>query len=119
MIKLAEEQIAEIAHEANRTFRRMIGEEPGPSWEDTPNHLRESTIAGVRTVEDDPYRTARQMHASWMQYKLNAGWKWGEVKDDVALTHPNICLYDQLPEEQRRKDLLFLGIVQAFVLTDV
>jgi hypothetical protein len=45
------------------------------------------------------------------------GWTPGP-KDPVAKTHPNLRDYNELSQEQRDKDRLFLAIVTTLTLTD-
>jgi hypothetical protein len=48
-----------------------------------------------------------------MKAKLSQGWRYGEVKDAVAKTHPCMVPFEQLPVEQQAKDRLLLAIVKA------
>jgi hypothetical protein len=41
------------------------------------------------------------------------GWRYGEAKDEGAKTHPCPVPFAELPEDQQRKDALFVAIVQA------
>ena len=43
------------------------------------------------------------------------GWQYGEVKDPDNLRHPCMLDYDELPEDQRIKDELFLSICKALI----
>lgn len=68
---------------------------------------------------------AEQEHERWMRLKLEAGWRYGPVRDDAAKRHPSLLLWtklsagegterygafaeaigaDELPEEEREKD---------------
>ena len=49
-----------------------------------------------------------------MQQKLKDGWQYGETKDDKAKLHPCLVEYEDLPVQQKVKDSLFAGIVNAF-----
>lgn len=108
------EVIARICHEANRAYALATGEDPAkvhPSWDDAPPEIRESAIVGVQYALDGA--GPEELHQSWMQGKLNAGWRFGEVRDNDRKIHPCIVPYDKLPQEQRRKDALFGNIVDA------
>lgn len=105
--------IARIAHEANRAYRSVIGEEPGPTWEDSPQVIRDSVVSGVVMLLEKPETTPRQSHEAWAAYKVAEGWIYGPEKDVERRTHPQLVAYDDLPAAQRVKDELFRAIVLA------
>lgn len=107
------EEIARICHEANRAYCRALGDYSQESWNLAPIWQRESAIEGVRAALADRARTPEASHRGWMDHKLAEGWRYGPIKDAQAKTHPCLISYDALPEEQRRKDELFLAIVRA------
>jgi len=113
--------VAEICHEANRVYCRLIGDNSQVPWDEAPDWQRESAIEGVEHALESGNRLklgdpARDQHDNWMESKLRAGWKYGEIKDADAKTHPCLLPYNALPEEQKRKDVLFGRIVQAFIV---
>lgn len=118
MATFTTEQIARIAHEANRTFCATIGDTSQPAWEDAPDWQRESVVNGVKFHLDAHAKgitpPASASHDAWLEEKRAAGWKYGPVKDADAKTHPCFVSYDELPVEQRMKDYLFASIVAAF-----
>lgn len=111
------DRIAELCHEANRAYCKMIGDNSQPSWADAPEWQQKSAIEGVlahwRELTDGRCMPASASHDSWMAHKLAEGWKWGPVKDPALKTHPSLVDYDDLPESERIKDYLFGGIVEA------
>jgi hypothetical protein len=106
------EDIAKVAHEANRAYCETIGDFTQLPWDDAPQWQRESARMGVdlHLSGDFPPEAS---HVSWMQNKLDEGWKHGPVKDPEKKEHPCIVPFDQLPREQQAKDYLFQGIVHA------
>ncbi|HEX5566096.1 MAG TPA: RyR domain-containing protein [Streptomyces sp.] len=108
------EDIARVAHEANRALQQ-IQNAPGipvaAEWDDFPEDEREGVIDGVRHALNGA--SPEQLHQAWCDMKTADGWTHGPVKDPDAKTHPCLVPYDQLPEEQRRKDALFHAIVHA------
>lgn len=106
------ELCARAAHEANRAYCLALGDTSQLAWDDAPDWQRLSAYQGVRRVvlED---ATPEQLHESWTALKLAAGWKHGPVKDSEKLEHPCMVPYSELPEQQRRKDALFGGVVRA------
>jgi hypothetical protein len=110
--------IAKVCHEANRAYCETIGDRSQPNWENAPNWQRESAVKGVEfhlnNLRAGTTPSPSASHESWMEEKRAEGWKFGEVKDPVAKTHPCFLPYEELPIAQRMKDYIFGGIVQAF-----
>ena len=110
---LTVEQIAQIAHETNRAYCLMIGDTSQREWSAAEQWQRDSAIKGVAYALTNPDAPASAQHDAWLKDKESAGWTFGPIKDPVAKTHPCIVPYDRLPIEQRLKDYLFKGIVNA------
>lgn len=106
------ESCARAAHEANRTYCLTLGDRSQPHWETAPEWQRTSAINGVMGIIRDG-NTPAQSHASWLDEKRRTGWKYGPVKDAEKREHPCFMPYDELPPEQRKKDLLFHDTVHA------
>lgn len=106
------EACAHVAHEANRAYCRTLGDQSQPPWDEAPVWQRNSALEGVRGVillQNGP----RESHEGWTRLKLAEGWRLGPEKDPVKKTHPCLVPYDELPEEQRKKDRIFIDVVQA------
>jgi len=103
--------IARICHAANAEYCRTIGDESHVPWENLSREMREGVINGVVIAAQGT--TLRVQHETWLQEKVANGWKYGPTKDVSKKLHPNIKPFDQLPIEERRKDALFVSIVQA------
>lgn len=108
-------QIAIIVHEANRAYCSVLGDDSQPSWQNAPEWQKASAILGVGMHVDNPNASAEDSHKSWLKQKEQEGWTYGPIKDSVKKEHPCFCPYSELPEEQKRKDYLFKGIVHALV----
>lgn len=107
------ERIAQVCHEANRAYCATLEDNSQPSWADAPDWQRNSAINGVRLHIANPDMPDSASHDAWMREKVDTGWVYGETKDAKAKTHPCIVPYEELPEEQKRKDRLFSAIVKA------
>lgn len=107
------EDIAQVAHETNRVYCRILGDNSQPPWGEAPDWQKESAISGVEAYVNDPGITPEKSHENWMRLKQETGWKYGELKDPDKKEHPCMLPYTELPPEQRIKDALFLGIVKA------
>lgn len=116
---LSVEHIAKICHQANKAYCESIGDMSQKSWEEAEQWQRDSAVAGVQYRMDNPGATPEGQHESWKKAKEDAGWAWGEVKNAELKTHPQMVPYDQLPEEQKKKDALFQAVVDALTRTSV
>lgn len=104
---LSFEGIARISHEANRIYCESIGDTSQVKWKDAPEWQKQSAIQGVVAFSENPDMTPKQGHDSWMKVKSKDGWVYGKVKDPEKKTHPCMVEYDDLPEEQKVKDIIF------------
>ncbi|MCP3997512.1 MAG: hypothetical protein GY722_20995 [bacterium] len=109
------EKIACVAHEANRGYCMSIGDDPQPFWADAPAWQRESAVAGVQNLIDNPDAPPSRSHECWLEHKRRDGWVYGPVKDPATKQHPCMVEYDELPEAQRLKDSLFVAVVKALL----
>jgi len=98
---------AELCHEANRGYCESLGDTSQAPWAETPDWQKNSAIAGVQAIWDNPDITPEESHMGWLAQKTAEGWQHGEVKDAGAKTHPCIMPYMELPEDQRAKDTIF------------
>jgi RyR domain-containing protein len=110
------EFVAGLAHAVNRAYCEVHGDFSNPTWEDTDEGVRASTISGVRAMLANPDLTPRGLHALWMKHKLENGWRFGVVKDVHNKTHPCIVPYAELPRIQQGKDALFHAVVTHALL---
>lgn len=111
------EQIAQLAHETNRAYCAILGDDSQVPWSDAPEWQRDSAMNGVRLHLENPNAGPDDSHKSWYAEKEAAGWVFGPVKDATLKTHPCMVPYEQLPVEQQVKDYLFRGIVHACART--
>jgi hypothetical protein len=108
------EAVARLCHEANRQWCLACGDTSQKTWEEAEQWQRDSAIKGVEfRLQGSPTEDPAFQHVAWMSDKIARGWTHGPVKDATAKTHPCLVAYDDLPEEQRVKDALFVGIVEV------
>lgn len=112
-MRLSDEQIAIVCHEANRAYCAGIGDDPQKPWAEAPEWQRESAVQGVRFHRENPEAGPSASHDAWLEEKRLAGWTYGPVKDEAKKEHPCFVPYEELPPEQRAKDYLFGGVVVA------
>ena len=115
----AVERIAEHAHEANRCYCITVGDFSQAAWQDTPENIKASARAGVLAVVAEPGLTPADLHQKWFDFKVADGWVYGDIKDLEAKTHPCMVSYDELPEFQRSKDLIFSNLVKSAIAIEV
>lgn len=106
--------IAMVCHEANRAWCIANGDLSQKLWHEAEPWQRDSALNGVAFALANPNAPDSAQHEAWMADKIRDGWKYGDVKDADAKTHPCIVPFDQLPEFQQKKDVLFRAIVNAF-----
>lgn len=107
------EEIAKVCHDANKSYCEAIGDLSQKSWDEAEDWQRESAIKGVEFKLDNPEAGNSAQHEAWLKDKDAEGWVYGPVKDPVKKEHPCMVPYDELPEEQKKKDALFSSIVNA------
>lgn len=107
------EKIAKVAHEVNRAYCLSIGDKSQPEWGSAPKWQKESAVNGVKFHIMNPEATPANSHENWLTEKVAAGWKYGPDKDPLKKEHPCMKPYDDLPQEQRTKDYLFIAVVHA------
>ncbi len=105
--------VARIAHELNRVYCEEMGDSSQLPWEDAPGWQRDSALKGVEFHVENPGSDGSASHESWLREKEAAGWVYGPVKDEGKKEHPCMVGYLELPLEQRVKDHLFSGVVDA------
>lgn len=106
-------QTAIVCHEANRAWCMINGDNSQVSWVESPEWQKDSALSGVEFALANPTAADSAMHDNWCEDKFAAGWRYGEVKDASAKTHPCLVAFEDLPAHQQAKDRLFRSIVRA------
>jgi len=106
-------KIARLCHQVNKAYCEGIGDQSQKDWEDAEQWQRDSAVKGVEYALANPEATPESQHDAWKKDKLAGGWVYGEAKDAEKKTHHCIVPYDQLPQAQRVKDLLFQAVVRS------
>lgn len=107
------EHIAKVCHEANKAYCESIGDNTQLHWDAAPEWQRQSAIKGVEFKIKNPNTTPEDQHTAWCNDKIKDGWTYGPVKDAAKREHPCLVPYEELPEIQKAKDALFVGVVDA------
>lgn len=106
------EKIAKVCHEVNRAYCDSLGDNSQPRWEDAPEWMRQSAIAGVKHHVANPETTPQGSHEVWLEHKRADGWKFGPVKDAEKKEHPCFLPYSELKESDKAKDYIFRAVVK-------
>ena len=107
--------IATMAHEVNRIYCTLLGDDSQVEWKDAPEWQKQSAINGVAFHREHPDATAESSHENWWADKREEGWVYGPVKDPIKKEHPCCVPYTELPLEQQVKDTLFKAIVTGLL----
>lgn len=107
------EAIARTVHAALGEWAAAHGQADIPAWNMAPDWMRASTRESVQYVLTHPASDGRAQHDQWVRQKQAEGWQHGSVKDSAARTHPMMVPYDDLPDWERRKDLIINALVRA------
>ena len=92
----------------------MVGDLTVPPWRDVSTEMQTIVISGVSATLTDPDPAAS--HARWLARMREEGWTYGTEKNEETKTHPCVVSYADLPEWQRRKNDLFVSMVQELGL---
>ena len=60
-------------------------------------------------------RLAKREHERWLQAKSKAGWRFSERRNDEQRVHPCMCAWEELPEDEKRKDRLLVVEIPEIV----
>lgn len=113
MEKLTVNAVAAICHEANRQYCIQAGLDAGSPWTDLSADEQKPTLMSVEHLIKNPDVTPKLAHDTWVKDRLDAGWTFGETRDDDNKVHNLLVDYDQLAEGDRVKDELILGVVNS------
>ena len=108
---LTPEQMASVVHEMNRQFRLVLGQAPGPHWNEADDQLKAVSVNGVKQALAGV--TSEQLHQTWVDFKRSQGWIWGPHKDVPNRRHPCMVPYEHLPEHEKVKDHMFNAVVEV------
>ena len=115
MSLLSDEQIAQVAHETNRAYCSVLGDDSQLPWSKAPEWQKTSAISGVVFHRETPDAQPNHSHDEWLREKEQDGWTYGPVKDPEKKEHPCMVPFNDLPVEQKAKDYIFRGVVRALL----
>ena len=107
------EKLAEYIYEATRVEAEWSKRPIVPElWENRDDKFRKQFVDIIaKYMSMDKLPTPAEAHESWNQSYYKMGWKYGEVRDVEAKTHPDLLPFDELSQPERDKDAIFLAFV--------
>ena len=103
------EWIYEVARlEAIASSRRIVPE----IWSERDEKFRLQMTKYVEGFRGKQLPTPEEAHDSWCRKYEEMGWKYGEVRDTTAKTHPDMVAFSELPKDEQDKDEIFLALVE-------
>jgi hypothetical protein len=111
------------------------------AWDDLPENLRDANraavehipillaAAGYRLLPAQPdiravppaaaaiERMARVEHRRWMADRIDRGWRFGKLRDDRQMLHPDLIPFDLLSEGNKEKDRNSVRVLLSIVAT--
>ncbi|KAJ8982742.1 hypothetical protein NQ317_014040 [Molorchus minor] len=69
-----------------------------------PNPVDTAMVSLASYVESIRDKLAENIHEMWAMNKIEAGWQWGEYRDDIRKIHPCLVPFDKLPPAEKRYD---------------
>ncbi|XP_017777975.1 PREDICTED: ryanodine receptor [Nicrophorus vespilloides] len=69
-----------------------------------PNPVDTSMITLANYIDSIKDKLAENIHEMWAMNKIEAGWMWGEYRDDMNHIHPCLVPFDKLPPAEKRYD---------------
>ena len=107
------QQISKLIYEATRleaewSERRIV---PEP-WDERDEKFRNQFVEVIKKYfQQEKLPTPEEAHNSWWEAYKKMGWKYGEKRDPEKKTHPDMVPYDELPQDEKEKDAIFLAFV--------
>lgn len=60
----------------------------------------------------DRKSSPEELHEDWVHAYEAMGWVYGESRDPIKRTHPDIVPYDQLERREQDKDAVFVALTE-------
>ena len=113
-------EIASHIHQITCQIPRMDGSMP-ECWSELNLEQQEMASKAVREIYDMPHKLGKQgqmsdaetLHDLWWDLKLKDGWTLGNY-DRENKKHPCMIPFDDLPDSERCKDLVWVKLTEAF-----
>jgi hypothetical protein len=102
--------VYEAARIENVCANRPINPEP---WEERDLKFRMNMIKAVSSQCGKGRRTSpKELHDAWVMAYKKMGWKYGERRDVIFKTHPDMVPFNKLCRKEQEKDWVFFMLCE-------
>lgn len=108
-------KIATICHAANTAYCHAFGLKAPLEWQWLSESSWASIASGVAYVFYNPDCIPQDLHEAWVKNRRCDGWTYGINYSVHNKTHPCLVPYQDLQDNQKIKDDLFLAVAGALV----
>lgn len=114
-------EIAEISHDALRTYDRITCLSPPPPWSELTlaeqSEVQERIKKITETVKgNDIGGAAILAHNLDMTRRLRSGWRFGERYSDEEKTSPRLLPFEELSRTEQVRWFAWCGLISALQL---
>lgn len=112
---MTSEKIAQIIHGATAPIGRIACGNPIPVWEDLSVGQRCRAAVAVDDLMRNPHiKEPEDFHDIWANPLYDDGWVWGPVYSLKTKQHPCLVPYDELPDAEKIKDMIWASLIEVF-----
>jgi hypothetical protein len=82
-------------------------------WDDREEAFQAQFLEVIeRQCGADRSDSPEGLHDDWVRAYEAMGWRYGEVRDREAKTHPDMVPFDQLEQREQDKDAVFIALCE-------
>ena len=109
-----EERRAKFVYEGARIENAMANRPINPEpWEERDDAFKKNMIMAVsRQCGDGKMTSPEELHEDWVRAYREMGWTYGEKRDAIKKTHPDMVSFDELGKKEQEKDLVFFMLCE-------
>lgn len=107
------DDIACTAHTAVMAWARSQGDYSHEIWTNCSAEHKNSMRLGILARLENPDERPSANHERWLAQRAEDGWTWGPVRDEANKKNPAMVSYSELPVDFRKRNEIFMAIVNA------
>jgi hypothetical protein len=103
---------AEFVYEAARLQAIAVNAPVIPEhWHEREEAFRTQFLEVIEMMCGDNRKTSpEELHDDWVRAYENMGWVYGEVRDPIVKTHPDMVSFSDLEQREQDKDAVFVHL---------